>query len=143
MRKNFWRLIGVMVAFVVIVTLPTPANVISATPPKIRVPILMYHAVSNPPKDTPANWVENWLDPAMFRCQLKWLQKNKFTSISPDDLIDAILGKKQLPQNPILLTFDDGYADAWYSVVPTLKEFGFTIQVICRGHKPKLCPTSA
>jgi peptidoglycan/xylan/chitin deacetylase (PgdA/CDA1 family) len=93
---------------------------------RLRVPVLMYHYVSVPPPDAGAIHQDLSVLPDNFRKQMRWLKDNNFTTITPDQLVGALRRGVKLPPRPVLLTFDDGYSDAYSIVFPTLKEFGFT-----------------
>ena len=91
----------------------------------IHLPVLMYHYVSVPPADVDPRLRDLWVSPDHFRCQMRWLKEQGFHTISSEELIAALKHDQPLPSNPIMLTFDDGLADGYYSVLPTLREFGF------------------
>ncbi|MCD2450649.1 poly-beta-1,6-N-acetyl-D-glucosamine N-deacetylase PgaB [Methylicorpusculum oleiharenae] len=57
--------------------------------------------------------------------QFSWLKKNNFHPVSLQTLINAQLKKTPLPDNAVLLTFDDGHANSYKIVFPLLKSFGF------------------
>lgn len=42
-------------------------------------------------------------------------------------LIDYVYNKKELPQNPVILSFDDGYLSTYLNVYPLLKEYNMKI----------------
>jgi peptidoglycan/xylan/chitin deacetylase (PgdA/CDA1 family) len=102
--------------------LPTPYGVISRT---VRVPILMYHYVSSPPEDASQVRINLSLEPDDFRAQMQYLADYDYTPIDLYDVSLAITNKTELPPKPVLLTFDDGYIDAYEVVYPILEEFGF------------------
>lgn len=54
-----------------------------------------------------------------------WLQAHGYHPVSINDLIDAKIGKKLLPNKPILLTFDDGYQSMYSRVYPLLKLYKY------------------
>jgi peptidoglycan/xylan/chitin deacetylase (PgdA/CDA1 family) len=57
-----------------------------------------------------------------FRRQLDHIQSN-FTPVGVEQVLEAIASPVyQLPQNAILLTFDDGYSDHFLNVFPMLDE---------------------
>ena len=57
-----------------------------------------------------------------FREQVLFL-KSKFAFVKIEELIEAVYSKKnKLPENPCLLTFDDGYIDHYTNVFPILDE---------------------
>ena len=59
-----------------------------------------------------------------FRNQLAHIE-SRYTPISADDLLEAVVfPHRSLPENAILLTFDDGYSDHYENVLPLLKEGG-------------------
>lgn len=89
-----------------------------------RLPILMYHHISS----TPANSVgsEFFVSPTAFRSHMAYLADNKYTPITLDQLSASLNDGVALPDNPIILTFDDGYSDAYDNAFPILQEFGFT-----------------
>ena len=66
------------------------------------------------------------LDYALFEQHLQFFIKN-FTVVDMEDIIKYIQtdGKGyKLPDNPILLTFDDGYIDNFTVALPLLKKYG-------------------
>ncbi len=91
---------------------------------RIRVPILMYHYVSQPPPDADRYRRDLSVTPAQFAEQLGWLRANGFTTIHLDDLLAALNFGAPLPERPVILTFDDGYADAYEYAFPLLVEYG-------------------
>ncbi len=93
---------------------------------RIHVPVLMYHYISIPPADAGSIRKDLSVSPENFREQMKWFKEKGFHTITPDQLAGALLHGEKLPKNPILLTFDDGYEDAYTHAFPTLREFGFT-----------------
>jgi peptidoglycan/xylan/chitin deacetylase (PgdA/CDA1 family) len=59
-----------------------------------------------------------------FRRQLDYLQSN-YTPIAAEDLLETLASSaKDLPLNPVLLTFDDGYSDHFANVYPILEARG-------------------
>ncbi len=110
---------------------PTPAPTPGPTPDgqvrSVRIPILMYHYISIPPADADEYRRNLSLDPAIFAQHLDYLQEQGYTTISLQDMISYLqTGQPQLPENPIILTFDDGYRDNYQNAFPALKEHGMT-----------------
>lgn len=108
---------------------PTPAHADNLpyddTLRRIRIPTLMYHYVSVPPANADKYRLDLSVNPDNFRQQLQWLKANDFHTLTIDQYIGALKRGDELPTNPILLTFDDGYIDAYTQAFPLLKEFGF------------------
>lgn len=92
---------------------------------RIRVPILMYHYVRPlSPDDDP---IKRGLtvEPALFRAHLDYLKEQGYFTISLYELDQALLDGRELPSQPLVLTFDDGYIDHHATVFPELREHGF------------------
>lgn len=64
----------------------------------------------------------NGLDVNLFREQIEYILKY-YNVIRMEDLIDSIRYKKNIPNNSLLLTFDDAYKDHFDFVFPILDEF--------------------
>ena len=96
------------------------AWVLTAVPPE-GFPILEYHMVTENPRPDAKPYV---VPPEDFAAQLDYLAAEGYTTITPQDYARARKGKQQLPDKPIILTFDDGYEDNWRVVLPMLEERG-------------------
>lgn len=105
------------------IPLPTPSGTYSWT---LRVPILMYHYVSVPPEDADIYRTDLSVTPENFRQQMAYLAENDYTPVDLYQLSAAITAKTELPEKPVILTFDDGYLDNYENAFPILQEFGFT-----------------
>lgn len=57
--------------------------------------------------------------------QFNWLEANGYSPVSLQQVIDERRGGKPLPENAVLLTFDDGYRSFYDRVMPLLKLYGF------------------
>ena len=88
----------------------------------IKVPVIMYHSVgqNNP------NWIWNYLITPVnvFESQIKLLLKRGFNSINLQELYEHMKYNNKISDNPIVLTFDDGYLDNWVYAFPILKKYG-------------------
>jgi peptidoglycan/xylan/chitin deacetylase (PgdA/CDA1 family) len=92
---------------------------------RIRVPILMYHYVSELPPDADDIRRGLTVTPGLFRAHMQYLHDQGYITVSLYDLYDALTSGTPLPPKSIILTFDDGYIDAYTNVFPVLKQFGF------------------
>lgn len=90
-----------------------------------KVPILMYHRVgcSGGERRRYALRLE------AFREQIGELAARGYRSVSTQELGCALRDALPLPGRPIMLTFDDGYADFPDCVWPILRQFGFSAVV--------------
>jgi len=89
------------------------------------MPILMYHHINSTP---PTNDLDASLTvtDADFSRQLDYLKCAGYTTVSLTQLYDGVYSGAPLPAKPIVLTFDDGYADAFTNAFPNLQRHGFT-----------------
>jgi peptidoglycan/xylan/chitin deacetylase (PgdA/CDA1 family) len=87
----------------------------------IYLPIVMYHEVKNSKsgKDVILPWE--------FENDLKYLTENNYTTITISDLTDYVYNDLPLPENPIILSFDDGYLNNYVYVLPLLKKYRMKI----------------
>lgn len=101
--------------------LPTPDGVLRV----VRVPILMYHHIATPTPGADAIRRDLSVSPARFEEQLRYLKGAGYTSITLRDLVYHMALGQPLPERPVILTFDDGYRDAYTFAYPLLKKYGF------------------
>jgi len=102
-----------------------PAATPVPLPEMARVPILMYHYVSPLPPDADRYRVDLTVLPETFRAQLDYLAQAGYHPITLTDLYLYLTEGYPLPERPVILTFDDGYRDAYEVVFPMLLEYGF------------------
>ena len=87
------------------------------------IPVLMYHKIGDD-KDNDAVIRED-----LFREQMKFLKDNGYNPLTMDQLYDYVVNGAAVPEKPVVLTFDDGYADTYSIVYPLMKEYGFAATV--------------
>jgi peptidoglycan/xylan/chitin deacetylase (PgdA/CDA1 family) len=63
------------------------------------------------------------MDSSLFRKQIEFI-KESFHVMTMEQVIEAVKGGAELPENAMLLTFDDGYADNYTVAFPILEEYG-------------------
>ncbi len=89
-------------------------------------PILMYHEIAGLAETTSRLAVP----PDAFAAQLAHLHEAGFTTLTASALAAAASGgTAALPDRPVVLTFDDGYADFHREVLPLLHKYDFTATV--------------
>jgi len=105
-----------------------PRGPIVGPPPPLRseidVPILIYHHLL-PQLAADYKQALDTVTTAAFADQLSWLRDNGYTSITVAELFNAFYYDLPLPSRPVILVFDDGYADAYEYAFPLLLEQGF------------------
>ncbi|MFD0620762.1 polysaccharide deacetylase family protein [Paenibacillus sp. GCM10027629] len=87
---------------------------------KDKVLVLMYHEISDNPK------IKSIISPELFNDQLETIVNRGFRVISMDDYVAFMLDHKPVPNNAVLLTFDDGYESFYTEVYPILKKWRLT-----------------
>jgi peptidoglycan/xylan/chitin deacetylase (PgdA/CDA1 family) len=73
-----------------------------------QLPILMYHHFD----ELGSGEGRFAVNAAQFTEQLTWLQAEGYTTITISDYLAALAGAP-LPERPVMLTIDDGFADQW------------------------------
>ncbi len=86
------------------------------------VPIFMYHYIRAYADSNDPLGVNLSVSPETFEKQMVWLQENGYATVSMDIFKDP----KSSSLNPVVLTFDDGYQDAYDVAFPILKKYGMT-----------------
>ncbi len=92
----------------------------------MRLPALLYHHVG-PPR--PGTYDGLTISPETFERQMGWLARRGYTGIRPSDWLRWLRCGTGLPDKPILVTFDDGYADIADYALPVLRKYGFSAAV--------------
>lgn len=91
-----------------------------------RYAVLAYHSVV----DDTASKEEKYYFPQTISTNLlishfNWLKDNGYNVVSWQQIIDAENGKGTLPDNAVLLSFDDGYATMYNVIYPILKAYNY------------------
>lgn len=85
----------------------------------VRLPVLMYHAVTK----NSGKMSKFIISQEEFEEDLKYIKDNGYTTIVMQDLIDYVYNGKELPEKPIMLTFDDGYYNNYLYAFPLLQKY--------------------
>jgi peptidoglycan/xylan/chitin deacetylase (PgdA/CDA1 family) len=85
----------------------------------------MYHYISTPPQGADRLRVDLSVTPENFDAQMRWLAENHYHTITLTDLYYYLAIGEPLLENPIVLTFDDGYVDHYENAYPILQKYGF------------------
>ena len=78
-------------------------------PLKDEIPVFTFHSVK----------MES------FQEQLEFLYNNGYRTLSADEFYDILVGQKPVPENSVVLTFDDGWGSLWAIAYPLLEGYGF------------------
>lgn len=92
-----------------------------------KVPILTYHSFGPAPeKKETAMQLHYRITSAMFDAQMKYLVDHGYHSITFADLVENQLNGKPIPDNAIVLTFDDGWKSQYDFALPILEKYKLT-----------------
>jgi peptidoglycan/xylan/chitin deacetylase (PgdA/CDA1 family) len=90
------------------------------------LPVLMYHHVGPRRSGTyPSLTVSG----ERFTRHVEWLVQHRYTGILPADWVAFCRRTTTLPRRPVLLTFDDAYADLMQHAFPVLLQHGLRATV--------------
>lgn len=85
---------------------------------EIFVPVIMYHSLL---KD-PARAGDYVVSPDTFEADMTYLLDNGYTTVFVRDLVDYVENGADLPPNPVVVTFDDGYYNVMEYAYPFMRE---------------------
>lgn len=83
----------------------------------VPLPAVMYHSVC---ERTPEDYI---VTPVQLEADLKWLSDHGYTSVSAQQLAEYTRGKGELPEKPVLITFDDGFYNNASLALPLLEKY--------------------
>lgn len=94
----------------------------------VQVPILMYHSLTE--DESAVNSVTMTLE--RFEEQIQAMHEAGYQAVTYGELSAYVKQGEPLPENPVLITFDDGYANNLTLAAPVLEEYGFngTVAVV-------------
>jgi len=87
------------------------------------IPILMYHKIGDAPEGSKLGKL--WVSAHKFRKQMGYLTDEGYHPVTFKDIYDHWDGVRNLPPKPVVITFDDGYANNFNEAFPVLRDFGF------------------
>jgi peptidoglycan/xylan/chitin deacetylase (PgdA/CDA1 family) len=117
-------LLGLLVLPLLAGLFPQPASAASTS--WTYVPVLMYHYIRINPDPRDHVGFALSVTPSAFHAQMDYLARNHFNVIPLSQAVAAIRAHGALPSRPVVLTFDDGYADFYTTAVPEMRRHGFT-----------------
>lgn len=102
----------------------TPSPTLTPTwifnePGKVIVPILLYHHIEE------KNGNRYYVSPENFRAQMEVLQEWGYATIPISLLLDALVNGAELPQRPVVISFDDGNTSIYENAYPIMQNIGF------------------
>ena len=90
---------------------------------KKKVPILMYHSISEHATEKYRPFA---VPPPLFAKHMAYLHMHEYTPVTVTQFVDAVAQRgAALPDRPVVLTFDDGFADFFTEAFPILQQYNF------------------
>jgi len=108
-----------IIAFIAIYVLCFTSSIATASLPT-ELTVISYHEIADP-KD--ALIPQYAVSPTNFVRQMDWLKNQGYPFVSVDQVLAARAGKLPLPEQAVLITFDDGYRSVYTNAFPILKLF--------------------
>jgi peptidoglycan/xylan/chitin deacetylase (PgdA/CDA1 family) len=87
-----------------------------------EVPVLMYHSIATGAARRFSRFV---VDPGEFAAQMDHLGVGGYRAVTLAELVGSRSSGRPLPARPVVLTFDDAYADFYSAALPVLREHDF------------------
>ena len=100
---------------------------LSADEISTRVPILMYHHLSEDVTNS------EMVSPEQFEAQIRALSEAGYTGVSFDELQAYVLRGEPLPDKPVVITFDDGYESNYTLAYPILQKYSMKATIFAIG----------
>lgn len=90
---------------------------------KKKVPILMYHSIS---QHANSKFEQFTVSPALFADQMAYLYQQAYTPITVTQFVTMRSQRNAvLPERPVVITFDDAFADFYLEALPVLQRYSF------------------
>lgn len=96
------------------------------TPPS-HLPVLLYHHITEEMDETDSVTVQQ------FEAQMAMLNNQGYRPISLRQLSEYAEKGTELPKNPVLITFDDGYFSNYQLAYPILKKYQYPATIFAIG----------
>jgi peptidoglycan/xylan/chitin deacetylase (PgdA/CDA1 family) len=103
----------------------SPAPTYTVGRHEVLAPILLYHHVGEEQLQSGDLSTSRYdVIPADFDAQLAMLQALGYHTVAVSQIASALLGRGTLPERPIAITFDDGWANEFQPIFPLLQKYG-------------------
>lgn len=106
---------------------------VSASKPSgfcLNAPVLLYHHVGPLDQARKEGNANLTVDPGIFDQQMKYLLDRGYRTFSAEDLANALLSHQVLAGKPVVVTLDDGYADAFSYAFPIAKKYNIILNLM-------------
>jgi len=94
---------------------------------RIFLPVIMYHSIC---ENSPTEYE---VTPQQIESDMKYLKEHGYNSVSAQQLADYVYNTGELPENPVMITLDDGFYNNYYYLEPLLEKYDMTAVVSIVG----------
>jgi peptidoglycan/xylan/chitin deacetylase (PgdA/CDA1 family) len=91
-----------------------------------KVPILVYHHLSQSVSGGSSALRRLTVTAEIFAQQMQYLQDNGYHVITFSDIADYFENGKELPNYPVIISFDDGWENQFEYALPSLEKYHYT-----------------
>jgi peptidoglycan/xylan/chitin deacetylase (PgdA/CDA1 family) len=95
----------------------------------LRLPILMYHSLSDDPENGVMAYYKTNTAPAVFRRQMDFLAAAGYKTLDLAQTVKRMQSGQPFDERSVVITFDDGFRDFYQHGFPALDKHGFTATV--------------
>lgn len=130
---TFKKRIAIVVIFMVIISITTSKFILTrdtaSQTKSVNMPILLFHHIV---KDEPIT-NDSTISLEHFRKTISSLHDEGYTAINFDNLIAYTENRGELPNKPILITFDDGYESSIVHTKEILEQYNMQATIFAIG----------
>ena len=109
--------------------MPEDETVIAEPYNGIPLPVIMYHSLVQDSRHAGPSAVS----PAVFEQDLLYLKELGYETVLPQELIAYVEGRGELPEKPVMITFDDGFYNNLVYALPILEKLDMQAVVSILG----------
>ena len=139
MRWNIFRRAASAAVSAALLAAAVPAPQALAAGPETGIPILTYHDLTRDADKTDSMTITD----ERFRLDMEFLGEYGYTPLLPADLIAIRSGEQEMPDKPVMVTFDDGYLSNYEIAFPILQQTGMKAVISVVAYNMKGAPDSA
>lgn len=95
-----------------------------------NIPILLYHRIIKEEDIKKSHYIKGEINQMIvlkeeFEKQMKYLRDNDFVTLTMQEFYLYFIHDIEIPENSVLITFDDGYKNNFIEAYPVLKKYKF------------------
>ena len=107
--------------------------------PGTRVPILMYHSISDNLFGMSHPYYHINTLPEVFSQQMRWLRNSGYRTVGLGEAWEGLTTGADLSKT-VVITFDDGYRDFYTDAMDVIKQCGFTATIFLATDRIRATP---